>query len=97
MRPIEDLSKTTDRKPGEYFCSARSVKGWWNVRPSAAVRQIIDHMSKELGLAFEIVVRDTGTALVTISYNQIIGGRWVAIIDAAKVHTARDVGMGWIS
>jgi hypothetical protein len=87
MRPIEDLLDQK-REPGEYLCSAREAEGYWNVRPSAALRRIIDGMMKDVGLHFEIVIRDSDTALITATYDQILGSRWIAIIDAAKVRTA---------
>ena len=86
MRPIEDLLNP-ERREGEYFLSASEVRSYWNVRPSAAVSKIIDGMMKDVGLHFKVVIRDTGTALITATYDQIIGGRWIAIIDSAKMRT----------
>ena len=86
MRPIEDLL-FPDRQSGEYFCTAQGY-GQWNVRPTPAVKAVIDRMQQGVGLFFKIVMRDSGTALVTAVYDQIIGGRWLAIIDGAKVRTA---------
>ena len=90
MRQIADLSKL-DRRPGEYFCSANPV-GHWYVVPTPAVKGVIDKMHQGVGLHFKIVMRDSGTALVTACYDQIIGGRWLAIIDGAKVRTASKRG-----
>lgn len=86
MRPIKDLL-FPDRKLGEYFCSTRGVGAYWNVTPTSVVAKILDGMMKDVGMSFQIVIRESGTALVTARYDQIIGGRWLAIIDAAKIRT----------
>lgn len=38
-------------------------------------------------ISLEAVVRDDGTALIIVSYNQIIGSRWIAVIDASTIPT----------
>jgi hypothetical protein len=38
-----------------------------------------------LPFSYKIVVRNSGTALVMAEYVQIIGSRWLAIVDAAQV------------
>lgn len=87
MRVIKDLCATLC-DPGEYFCSSRATGAYWNVVPSLDVLKILNGMQKGLGLSFNIVMRNTGTALICANYDQIIGGRWLAIIDGAKVRTA---------
>lgn len=79
------------RKPGIV------IQGWCSVRgkpPSLAVDCMpdveawiyqnmlqIDYDK----IYFTITVRDNGTALVCAQYNQIIGDRWLALIDAADL------------
>ncbi len=86
MRPT-DISKGVQRPNGMYFCSAQGL-GHWYVAPSLAVSKVLKTMSPELGIHFKIVMRDSGTALVTADYDRIIGGRWLAVVDGAKVRTA---------
>ncbi|KKL75771.1 hypothetical protein LCGC14_2051540 [marine sediment metagenome] len=90
-RPIRDLARP-ERRPGEYFCSSYVTDAYWNVVPSPAVQKILDQMQQRLGLSFDIVMRRSGTALICVKYDRIIGGRWLAIIDGAKVRTASKQG-----
>lgn len=86
MRPA-DVSKGVQRPDGMFFCSAQGL-GHWYVTPSLAVGKVLKTMSRELGIHFKIIMRDSGTALITATYDRIIGGRWLAVIDGAKVRTA---------
>ena len=75
------------REPGELFCSARPLASWYVV-PTPLLDSALKDMSKELGISLRIVMRDSGTALITANYDRILGGRWIAVVDGAKVRTA---------
>jgi hypothetical protein len=53
------------------------------VHPRRNVREVLDSMLTISGdtIGFQLIERTDGTALVTAYYNQILGSRWLAIVD----------------
>lgn len=73
------------------FCSIRRPGSYTRVyvHPTDAVLKVIEGRgggdpSRE-SFSFKIIVRDDGTALVIAEPSLILGGIWLAIVDAASV------------
>jgi hypothetical protein len=86
VRPVEDVLR--HRRPeGFSYCGVggpyhRSL----DVRPRPELAEMLDGtMLDGLPFSYKIVVRSSGTALVMAEYVQIIGSRWLAVVDAAQV------------
>lgn len=60
----------------------------FHVRPK---QEVIEYVRNNMipvyydHIYFQVVVRNDNTALITASYNQIIGSRWLALVDADTV------------
>lgn len=49
------------------------------------------NMLIEQGTNFKIVIYDDGTALVLVSYDQILGSRWLSLVDSSTVPAKKEV------
>ena len=73
------------------YCQVRRANGGFDflhVKPRERVVEYIDNNLIKVAydsIHFEIVVYDDGTALVLVKYSQIIGSRWLAMVDASTV------------
>jgi len=73
------------------YCQVRYVDGGFGslrLKPRERVVEYIDNNMIKIAydtIHFEIVVYDDGTALVLVKYSQIIGSRWLAMVDASAV------------
>lgn len=93
---FSDVSYTKEYAPqvtqpgiSTYFHVSRVEKGYshffW-ARPSERlVDWIVVNMMSSCGVHFEIIIHDDGLALVIAQYDQIIGGRWLAMVDASTI------------
>lgn len=52
------------------------------------------NMLVENGTHFQVVIYDDGTALVLISHDQIIGSRWLSLVDSSTVPAKKGVQHG---
>lgn len=68
------------------------------VRPSKAlvawIRERMILVDRDL-MYFGACVRDDGTALLTVSYSQILGSRWLALVPASTVPKPKKVVDVW--
>lgn len=56
---------------------------------SKVVQWIADNMTflpTDYTIYPKVIIRDNGTALITVDYSEIIGGRWLAIIRANSIN-----------
>jgi hypothetical protein len=72
------------------YCCIQSTphRGSMHVRPKPEVIEFIRRHMIQVDydhIFFNIVIRDDGTALITVSYNQILGSYWLALVDIATV------------
>ena len=82
--PIDDLAHW-EPKDGFTFCAASEGVRAMQVKPTARTQKVLDSMLQDLRITFMITLRGSGTALITAEYTEIIGSRWLAIIDANRV------------
>lgn len=62
------------------------------VRPTRELLAWIKvNMLVEQGTHFQIVIYDDGTALILISHDQIIGSRWLSLVDSSTVPARKGV------
>ncbi len=71
-------------------CSVRRPDAWQflQVKPRDGMVEWIEKNMLLLDcdtISFEVVVRDDGTALLLAHYSQIIGSRWLALVDASTL------------
>lgn len=64
---------------------------FFEARPRRRVRETLETMLTISGdtIGFKLIERTDGTALVTAYYNQIIGSRWLAIVDPNNLFNER--------
>lgn len=72
------------------FCSLALLSGidWIYVKPKKELVEAVEKNSLGIdydSIYFKITVRDDGQALVSAQNNKIIGGPWLAVIDASTV------------
>jgi len=86
VRPVEDVMRHK-RPEGFAYCGVGSpYHRSLDVKPRPELAEMLDGMMLDgLPFSYKIVVRSSGTALVMAEYTQIIGSRWLAIVDAAQV------------
>ena len=85
VRPIEDVLRHK-RPAGFSYCGVRNPPRSLDVKPRPELAEMLDEMMLDgLPFSYRITVRESGTALITAEYTQIIGSRWLAIVDAAQV------------
>ena len=90
----------TDEKQSHPFCKSEvsnwiHISGVYGYDSTRAVlpQWLIDWIQNNMlavdhdSIYFNVIVRDDQHALVTAQYNQIIGSRWLALIDANSVTT----------
>jgi len=89
LRPEQRSKNRDEGRIGEYCAiTGRGTYESLSVRPTPAVVEQIrkDAVVGDAGpIFFKIIRRDDGSALVTWSYNSILGGRWLAVIDAKTI------------
>lgn len=93
---FSDVSYTKENAPrvtqpgiNSYFQVSKVEKGYshsfWAKPSERLVDWIVFNMMSSCGVHFEIIIHDDGLALIIAEYEQIIGGRWLAMVDASTV------------
>jgi hypothetical protein len=90
---FENIPLHSDEVEGQYltpFCSLRNFEEHYSmyVKPSAAVVDFVKNSTIGIEydhMFFQIIRRSKDECLVTVSYSQIIGSRWIATIDTSSV------------
>lgn len=83
---VRPFDKPDGKKSGERYVCFTHGKGHkqsqWGVLKAKYETFIKEQMLSIPGdsIFVSVAVRDDGTALVTFSYNQILGSRWIAIV-----------------
>ena len=91
----------TDRRQAHAFGNSSEISNWVQIREPAKYSHtramlpqwLIDWLQENMlavdhdSIYFQVIVRDDQHALVTAQYNQIIGSRWLALIDTNSVNT----------
>ena len=70
------------------FCAVHGRPYSLDVEPRPELVGLISRemmICDDYRISFKVVVRSGGTALVCAEYNQITGGRWLAIVPASEV------------
>lgn len=92
-----DCTKQPCRRPLRscYVVDHRPERGeddphvwWFDVYLSAAVDALVQSMDRlvgDQGVYAEVIIREDGSCLAVMKYDQIIGSRWLAEIDQATV------------
>lgn len=85
----ENASRVTQPGIGTYFQVTKAGQGYshsfW-ARPSERlVDWIVVNMLSSCGVHFEVIIHDDGLAVLIAQYDQIIGGRWLAMVDASTI------------
>lgn len=85
IRPIEDVLDHK-RPVGFSYCGVSPQHRSLDVKPRPELAEMLDGMMlDDLPFSYKIIIRKSGTALITAEYTQILGSRWLAIVDAAQV------------
>jgi len=83
----DDVEPDTDI--GHYLTvgGAGGHRSFWARPAPSLVKWVMDnmlHLDNDRKF-FEVVVREDGSALILVKYNQILGSRWLTIVPAASL------------
>lgn len=77
------------KKVGPFCCVSGHPTGYQSlwVKPTPAVLDVVRNMWRIVGgtVYFECVVRDDGSCLVIVKWDQILGSRYLALIPASEL------------
>jgi hypothetical protein len=90
LLPRGKIRKGTGRAQLLTFCSVRSASKSWNldVFPKPEVIELVEKnmmLVDDYRINFEIIIRESGVALVCAHYNMISGSRWFGYVDGETV------------